>query len=60
VSVPVVVSAVVANSTIPLLVTLASSPNIVILPVPFVMSIPSPAVRVDLVKVLPVVFPIKS
>ena len=44
--VPVVVSAVVANSTIPLLVVLASSPAMVIEPAPLVTSIPSPAVRV--------------
>jgi hypothetical protein len=33
---------------------------IVIEPLPFVIVIPSPAVSVDLVKVLPVVFPINN
>jgi len=46
VSVPVVTSAVVANSTIPLLVSDAFSPKIVIDPSPLVISIPSPAVSV--------------
>ena len=60
VSVPVFVSASVASSTIPLLVVLASSPAMVIVPVPLVTSIPSPSVRVATDSVLPVVLPISN